>query len=145
MPRLGKVRRVAWRFEPLSSVEPIALVRLQSDTMCSGLQFSSLIRAGLGVCLELSTFLRSSVQSRSALLAENLFGCVATFRAAGWRLDGLIELLTEVPGEVIVKDFSDWYSVSRRETSMSPQLQHSAFDPCGNQTRLLKYYEREAA
>src|ERR1035437_8934639 len=73
MPRLGKVRRVAWRFEPLSSVEPIALVRLQSDTMCSGLQFSSLIRAGLGVGLELSTFLRSSVRSRSALLAENLF------------------------------------------------------------------------
>jgi len=28
---------------------------------------------------------------------------------------------------------------------LSPQLQHSAFDPCGNQTRLLKYYEREAA
>jgi hypothetical protein len=24
---------------------------------------------------------------------------------------------------------------------MSPQLQHSAFDPCGNQTRLLKCYE----
>jgi putative transposase len=49
------------------------LVRLQSDTMFSGLQFSSLIRTGFGVCLELSTFLRSSVRSRSALLAENLF------------------------------------------------------------------------
>ena len=48
-------------------------MRLQSDTMFSGLQFSSLIRAGFGVCLELSTFLRSSVRSRSALLAENLF------------------------------------------------------------------------
>jgi putative transposase len=48
-------------------------VRLQSDTMFSGLQFSSLIRTGFGVCLELSTFLRSSVRSRSALLAENLF------------------------------------------------------------------------
>src|SRR5450759_5977737 len=41
--------------------------------MFSGLQFSSLIRTGFGVCLELSTFLRSSVRSRSALLAENLF------------------------------------------------------------------------
>jgi len=41
--------------------------------MFSGLQFSSLIRAGFGVCLELSTFLRSCVRSRSALLAENLF------------------------------------------------------------------------
>src|SRR5450759_1683282 len=41
--------------------------------MLSGLQFSSLIRAGFGVCLELSTFLRSCVRSRSALLAENLF------------------------------------------------------------------------
>jgi putative transposase len=48
-------------------------VRLQSDTMFSGLQFSSLIRAGFGVCPELSTFLRSCVRSRSALLAENLF------------------------------------------------------------------------
>jgi hypothetical protein len=48
-------------------------VRLQSDTMFSGLQFSSLIRAGFGVCLELSTFLRFCVRSRSALLAENLF------------------------------------------------------------------------
>src|SRR5450759_160403 len=41
--------------------------------MLSGLQFSSLIRAGFGVCLELSTFLRSCVRSRSALRAENLF------------------------------------------------------------------------
>src|ERR1019366_235593 len=41
--------------------------------MFSGLQFSSLIRAGFGVCLELSTFLRFCVRSRSALLAENLF------------------------------------------------------------------------
>jgi putative transposase len=48
-------------------------VRLQSDTMFSGLQFSSLIRAGFGVCLELSTFLRSCVRSGSALRAENLF------------------------------------------------------------------------
>jgi len=48
-------------------------VRLQSDTMFSGLQFSSLIRAGFGICLELSTFLRFCVRSRSALLAENLF------------------------------------------------------------------------
>ena len=54
-------------------MERIALVRLQSDTMFSGLQFSSLIRAGFGVCFELSTFLRSCVRSRSALLAENLF------------------------------------------------------------------------
>src|ERR1035437_3026839 len=56
-----------------NAVERIALVRLQSDTMFSGLQFSSLIRTSFGVCLELSTFLRSSVRSRSALLAENLF------------------------------------------------------------------------
>src|SRR5664280_3521959 len=41
--------------------------------MFSGLQFSSLIRAGFGICLELSTFLRFCVRSRSALLAENLF------------------------------------------------------------------------
>ena len=41
--------------------------------MFSRLQFSSLIRAGLGVCLELGTLLRSSVWSRSVLLAENLF------------------------------------------------------------------------
>src|ERR1017187_6600742 len=54
-------------------MERIALVRLQSDTMFSGLQFSLLIRAGFAICLELSTFLRSCVRSRSALLAENLF------------------------------------------------------------------------
>ena len=54
-------------------MERIALVRLQSDAMFSGLQFSSLIRAGFGVCLEISTFLCSCVRSRSALLAENLF------------------------------------------------------------------------
>jgi putative transposase len=41
--------------------------------MFSRLQFSSLIRAGLGVCLELGTLLGSSVRSRSVLLAENLF------------------------------------------------------------------------
>ena len=41
--------------------------------MFGGLQLSSLIRAGFGVCLDLGTFLRSSVRSRSALLAENLF------------------------------------------------------------------------
>src|ERR1700693_4977191 len=41
--------------------------------MFSGLQFSSLIRAGFCVCLELSTFLRSCVRSRSTLIAENLF------------------------------------------------------------------------
>jgi putative transposase len=40
--------------------------------MFSRLQFSSLIRAGLGVCLELGILLRSSVRSRSVLLAENL-------------------------------------------------------------------------
>ena len=59
--------------EPLNSGESIASARLQSDTMLNGLQFSSLIRAGFGVCLELSTLLCSSVRSRSALLAENLF------------------------------------------------------------------------
>ena len=48
-------------------------MRLQSDTMSSGLRFSSFIPAGLGVCLELGAFLRSCVRSRSALLAENLF------------------------------------------------------------------------
>jgi putative transposase len=41
--------------------------------MFSRLQFSSLVRAGFGICLELSTFLGSSVRSRSALIAENLF------------------------------------------------------------------------
>ena len=41
--------------------------------MFSRLQFSSLIRAGFGVCLELGTFLGSCVRSHSALLAENLF------------------------------------------------------------------------
>jgi hypothetical protein len=65
------------KFDPLHGdlnrrvpVERIALVRLQPGAMFSGLQFSSLIRGGFGVCLELSTFLGSS---RSALLAENLF------------------------------------------------------------------------
>src|ERR1039458_9825998 len=48
-------------------------MRLQSDTMFSGLQFSSLIRAGFGICLELRAFLGSYVRSRSSLLAENLF------------------------------------------------------------------------
>src|SRR5450755_3333626 len=47
--------------------------RLQSDTMFGRLQYSSLVRAGFGVCLELGAFLRSCVRSRSALLAENLF------------------------------------------------------------------------
>lgn len=51
----------------------IALLRLQSETMFPGLQFSSLVRASLGICLELGAFLRSCVRSRSALLAENLF------------------------------------------------------------------------
>jgi putative transposase len=51
----------------------LALARLQSDTMLSRLQISSLIRARFGVCLELGTFLASSVRSRSTLLAENLF------------------------------------------------------------------------
>ena len=37
------------------------------------LQLSSLIRAGFGFCLDLSTFLRSSLRSRSALVTENLF------------------------------------------------------------------------
>ena len=41
--------------------------------MFSRLQLSSLIRAGFGVCLELSTFLGSTVRSHSALIAENLF------------------------------------------------------------------------
>jgi len=41
--------------------------------MFGGLQFSPLIRAGFGACLDLSTFLRSSVQSRSTLITENLF------------------------------------------------------------------------
>jgi transposase InsO family protein len=41
--------------------------------MFLGLQFPSFIRAGFGVCLELGTFLRSSVRSHSVLLAENLF------------------------------------------------------------------------
>jgi putative transposase len=41
--------------------------------MFGRLQYSSLIRAGLGVCSELGAFLRSCVRSRSALLAENLF------------------------------------------------------------------------
>ena len=48
-------------------------MRLQADPIFSSLQFSSLIRAGFAICLELSTFLRSSIRSRSALLAENLF------------------------------------------------------------------------
>src|ERR1039458_224232 len=47
-------------------------MRLQSDTMFSGLQFSSLIRAGFGICLELRAFLGSYVRSRSSLMAENL-------------------------------------------------------------------------
>jgi putative transposase len=38
----------------------------------SGLQFSSLIRAGFAICLELSAFLGSFVRSRSSLIAENL-------------------------------------------------------------------------
>jgi putative transposase len=41
--------------------------------MSGRLQLLSLLRASLGVWLELSTFLHSSVRSRSALLAENLF------------------------------------------------------------------------
>jgi hypothetical protein len=41
--------------------------------MFGGLQLSSFIRAGFGVCLDLGTFLRSSVQSRSTLITENLF------------------------------------------------------------------------
>lgn len=40
--------------------------------MLSGLQFSSLIRAGFGICLELSAFLGSFVRFRSSLIAENL-------------------------------------------------------------------------
>jgi putative transposase len=40
--------------------------------MLSGLQLSSLIRAGFGICLELSAFLVSFVRSRSSLMAENL-------------------------------------------------------------------------
>ncbi len=50
----------------------ITRARIQSDTMLSGLQLSSLIRAGFGICLELSAFLGSFVRSRSSLLAENL-------------------------------------------------------------------------
>ena len=50
----------------------IAFARLQFGTMLSGLQFSSLIRAGFGICLELSAFLGSFVRSRSSLIAENL-------------------------------------------------------------------------
>ena len=53
-------------------MERIALVRLQSDTMFSGLQLSYLIRAGFGICLELSAFLGSFVRSRLSLIAENL-------------------------------------------------------------------------
>ena len=48
-------------------------MRLQSDTMFGGLRFSSLIRASLGIVLELGAFLRSALRPRSSLLAENLF------------------------------------------------------------------------
>ncbi len=41
--------------------------------MLGSLQLSSLIGAGFGVSLDLSTFLRSLLRSRSALIAENLF------------------------------------------------------------------------
>jgi putative transposase len=41
--------------------------------MLSGLQLSSLVRIGFGLGLDLSTFLRSLLCSRSALVAENLF------------------------------------------------------------------------
>jgi hypothetical protein len=41
--------------------------------MFGGLQLSSLLRVGFGVGLDLSRFLRSSLRSRSALVAENLF------------------------------------------------------------------------
>src|SRR5260370_216255 len=47
--------------------------RIQSDTMLSGLQLSSLARIGFGLGVDLSTFLRSLLCSRSALVAENLF------------------------------------------------------------------------
>jgi putative transposase len=41
--------------------------------MFDGLQLSSLIRVGFGLGLDLKTFLRSLLRSRSALAAENLF------------------------------------------------------------------------
>jgi putative transposase len=41
--------------------------------MFGGLQVSSLVRIGFGLGLDLSTFLRSLLRSRSALIAENLF------------------------------------------------------------------------
>ena len=41
--------------------------------MSGRLQVSSLVRAGFGVVLELSAFLRSAVRARSSQLAENLF------------------------------------------------------------------------
>src|ERR1039458_10234689 len=50
----------------------MAWARIQLDTMLRGLQFSSLIRAGFGICLELSAFLGSFVRFRSSLIAENL-------------------------------------------------------------------------
>jgi putative transposase len=60
-----------WPDVPISQTT-IARTRLQSDLMLCGLQFSSLIRAGLGICLELSAFVGSFFRSRSSLIAENL-------------------------------------------------------------------------
>jgi Homeodomain-like domain len=51
----------------------MALGIYNAEAMSSQRQLSSLIRAGFGILLECGTFLRSSVRSRSSLIAENLF------------------------------------------------------------------------
>ncbi len=78
--------------------------------MFGGLQLSSLICVGFDVGLDLSAFLRSSLRSRSALVAESLFlrkqlAFYQEHQVRPWRLTDAARI-----GLVLWSKFCDWRS-----------------------------------
>ena len=96
--------------------------------MLSGLQFSSLIRAGFGICLELSAFLGSFVRSRSSLIAENLLlrKQLAFYQEHQVRPRRLTDAARI--GLVLWSKFCDWRSaLGDRQTRNADRLASPAF------------------